>query len=348
MVSKPVIPNVLAGRYASAEMARLWSAEHKIVLERQLWLAVLRAQADLGVPVPDGAIEAYERVIDQVDLVSIAARERVTRHDVKAPDRGVQRARRAPAGAQGNDQSRSHRERRAAADRQRAAVGTRPDAGGAGPAGGARHHVHGHRPHRSQPQCAGAGNHARQTLRDRGAGAFAGAAPSRRADRALSVAGHQRSGGYERGHAAAARLAGRGGRAGGGRRPAPWFPGLAGQRRAGLPTVAGPGRSERTRAGCRRAGVAGHHHPADGWERAGHRGFQGRTGGFLGDAAQDEQPVVRADHWFREHPARLPDHGRRARRRPPVERGRRFLFGRTQSRAARRIFRVGRPFSRHC
>ncbi|WP_425551963.1 adenylosuccinate lyase [Fodinicola feengrottensis] len=83
-MSKPVIPNVLAGRYASAEMARLWSAEHKIVLERQLWLAVLRAQADLGVPVPDGAIEAYERVIDQVDLVSIAARERVTRHDVKA------------------------------------------------------------------------------------------------------------------------------------------------------------------------------------------------------------------------------------------------------------------------
>lgn len=40
---KPVIPNVLAGRYASQEMVDLWSAEHKIVLERQLWLAVLRA-----------------------------------------------------------------------------------------------------------------------------------------------------------------------------------------------------------------------------------------------------------------------------------------------------------------
>ncbi|HEY7007532.1 MAG TPA: adenylosuccinate lyase, partial [Jatrophihabitantaceae bacterium] len=65
-------------------MATLWSAEHKIVAERQLWLAVLRAQAELGVAVPDGAIEAYERVIDQVDLDSIAARERVTRHDVKA------------------------------------------------------------------------------------------------------------------------------------------------------------------------------------------------------------------------------------------------------------------------
>ncbi len=33
---------------------------------------------------PDGVVEAYERVLDHVDLASIAARERVTRHDVKA------------------------------------------------------------------------------------------------------------------------------------------------------------------------------------------------------------------------------------------------------------------------
>ena len=65
-------------------MSALWSAEHKILLERQLWLAVLRAQKDLGIAVPDGVIEAYAAVIDQVDLGSIAARERVTRHDVKA------------------------------------------------------------------------------------------------------------------------------------------------------------------------------------------------------------------------------------------------------------------------
>ncbi len=77
-------PNVLASRYASAELARLWSPEHKIVLERQLWIAVLKAQKDLGVETPDGVIEAYEAVVDQVDLASIAARERVTRHDVKA------------------------------------------------------------------------------------------------------------------------------------------------------------------------------------------------------------------------------------------------------------------------
>ncbi|MPZ60245.1 MAG: adenylosuccinate lyase [Propionibacteriales bacterium] len=79
-----VIANVLAQRYASRELAELWSPEHKVRLERQLWVAVLKAQRDLGVEVPNGVIEAYEKVLDQVDLASIAERERVTRHDVKA------------------------------------------------------------------------------------------------------------------------------------------------------------------------------------------------------------------------------------------------------------------------
>jgi len=79
-----VIPNVLAARYASPEMVAIWSPESKVVLERRLWIAVLTAQRDLGVPVPDGVIEDYERVAEDVDLASIAARERVTRHDVKA------------------------------------------------------------------------------------------------------------------------------------------------------------------------------------------------------------------------------------------------------------------------
>jgi adenylosuccinate lyase len=83
-VTKPSIPDVLAARYASTTMATLWSPEQKVVLERHLWVAVLRAQSDLGIDVPEGAIADYERVIDQVDLESIAARERVTRHDVKA------------------------------------------------------------------------------------------------------------------------------------------------------------------------------------------------------------------------------------------------------------------------
>ena len=84
MTTKPLIPNVLAGRYASAQLVGLWSPEHKVVLERQLWLAVLKAQAELGIDVPATAVADYERVLGQVDLAAIAERERVTRHDVKA------------------------------------------------------------------------------------------------------------------------------------------------------------------------------------------------------------------------------------------------------------------------
>jgi adenylosuccinate lyase len=82
------VPNVLAMRYASPQMRQLWSPENKVRQERQLWLTVLAAQRDFGVDFggddPDRVIAAYQAVIDQIDLESIDARERVTRHDVKA------------------------------------------------------------------------------------------------------------------------------------------------------------------------------------------------------------------------------------------------------------------------
>ena len=78
------IANVLAERYATPAMRALWSGEGKVRLERDYWIAVLKGQRDLGIPVPEGVIEAYERVKDQVNLTSIMERERVTRHDVKA------------------------------------------------------------------------------------------------------------------------------------------------------------------------------------------------------------------------------------------------------------------------
>jgi len=85
---KPAIPDVLASRYASPAMAVIFSPAHKVVLERQLWLAVLTAQRELGIATPDGAVEAYVKIVEAglsaVDLDSIAARERVTKHDVKA------------------------------------------------------------------------------------------------------------------------------------------------------------------------------------------------------------------------------------------------------------------------
>ncbi|HVQ87363.1 MAG TPA: adenylosuccinate lyase [Actinomycetes bacterium] len=83
-MTKPDIPDVLAARYASEQMATIWSPRNKVLLERQLWVAVLVAQRELGIDVPADAIAAYESVIDQIDLESIAAREKVTRHDVKA------------------------------------------------------------------------------------------------------------------------------------------------------------------------------------------------------------------------------------------------------------------------
>lgn len=78
------LPNVLASRYASDAMVAIWSPASKVVQERRLWIAVMEAQADLGVPIPDGVIDDYRKVVEHVNLQSIDDRERVTRHDVKA------------------------------------------------------------------------------------------------------------------------------------------------------------------------------------------------------------------------------------------------------------------------
>jgi adenylosuccinate lyase len=78
------IPNVLAERYASEAMCAIWSPQGKVRLERDYWIAVLKAQDELGLKLPEGVIADYERVKGQVNLESIMRRERVTRHDVKA------------------------------------------------------------------------------------------------------------------------------------------------------------------------------------------------------------------------------------------------------------------------
>lgn len=65
-------------------MVEIWSPVNKIRAERALWIAVMRAQKDLGVAIPQEAIDSYQAVMDEVDLDSIDARERITKHDVKA------------------------------------------------------------------------------------------------------------------------------------------------------------------------------------------------------------------------------------------------------------------------
>jgi len=76
--------SVLANRYASAAMRNVFAPEEKIIAERKLWIAVAKAQAKLGHAIPDSVIADYEKVISKVDLASIDAREKITRHDVKA------------------------------------------------------------------------------------------------------------------------------------------------------------------------------------------------------------------------------------------------------------------------
>ncbi len=76
--------SILANRYASKEMQSIFTPEAKIIAERRLWISVLRAQAQLGYVVDAAVIADYEKVVEKIDLASIDAREKITRHDVMA------------------------------------------------------------------------------------------------------------------------------------------------------------------------------------------------------------------------------------------------------------------------
>lgn len=78
------IPNVLAQRYASPAMRTLWSATGKVIMEREFWIAVMKAQRELGIKITTSEIRSSEKVKAVVDLESIRLREEVTKHDVKA------------------------------------------------------------------------------------------------------------------------------------------------------------------------------------------------------------------------------------------------------------------------
>ena len=77
-------PDILSSRYASEAMNQIWSLRGRFKTERQLWIAVMKAQKEEGLNIPQEAIDAYEKVIDDIDLESIDHRERILRHDVKA------------------------------------------------------------------------------------------------------------------------------------------------------------------------------------------------------------------------------------------------------------------------
>ena len=55
-MSEPVYDNPLISRYASREMAQLFSTEHRIQLWRQLWIVLAETEQELGLPITDQQI----------------------------------------------------------------------------------------------------------------------------------------------------------------------------------------------------------------------------------------------------------------------------------------------------
>ena len=79
-----MIPDILSSRYSSRKINEIWSPEGKIILERELWIVVMKAQKKLGIKIPESAISAYENVWKKVDLKSIEKKEKKLRHDVNS------------------------------------------------------------------------------------------------------------------------------------------------------------------------------------------------------------------------------------------------------------------------
>ncbi len=340
------IANVLADRYASPQVRQIWSPEHKVAAERRLWIAVLKAQAELGVDVPDGVVEAYERVVDDIDLASIAARERRTRHDVKArieefcAQAGHEHIHKGMTSRDLTENVEQLQIRDSLVLVRTKVVATIIRLGELA----AQHRtlVLAGRSHNVAAQATTLGKRfatiaeemlfalarldeliARYPLR--GIKGPVGTAqdqldlldgdPAKLADLEQRVAEHL-------GFADVLTSVGQ------------VYP-----RSLDFDVVSALG------AGGSRAEQPGHHDQADGRHRARHRGLPAGPGRFERDAAQDEHPFVRARQRPRRDPARPPVDGRRAGRRP-VERRRRVLLGRTPGRAARCVLRRSTGCSR--
>ena len=74
----------LGTRYASPAMLRLWGEPFRVALWRRLWLALAETERELGLGIPDEAIEEMRAHLDDADLAAAAKYERRFRHDVMA------------------------------------------------------------------------------------------------------------------------------------------------------------------------------------------------------------------------------------------------------------------------
>ena len=74
----------LSSRYASDEMLYIFSADKKFSTWRRLWVALARAEMELGLPVTQEQVDELEAHITDIDYARAAQWEKKLRHDVMA------------------------------------------------------------------------------------------------------------------------------------------------------------------------------------------------------------------------------------------------------------------------
>lgn len=76
--------SILASRYASPEMVHLFSPNYKYATWRKLWVALAKAQKELGLPIEEKQITAMQEKIDVIDFEKVCLYEKKLKHDVMA------------------------------------------------------------------------------------------------------------------------------------------------------------------------------------------------------------------------------------------------------------------------
>ena len=74
----------LSSRYASPEMLKFFSMETRIQTWRKLWVALAKAEMELGLPITEEQVQQLEEQVENIDFSCAAAREKEVRHDVMA------------------------------------------------------------------------------------------------------------------------------------------------------------------------------------------------------------------------------------------------------------------------
>lgn len=74
----------LVERFATKEMAELWSPQRKFSTWRRCWIALAEAEQELGLPISDEQIADLKAHVDDIDFEAAARFEKETRHDVMA------------------------------------------------------------------------------------------------------------------------------------------------------------------------------------------------------------------------------------------------------------------------